>query len=227
MIVTSETGVTLVGGAPISAQMLGLCLERAPTLVAADSGAGRALALGHRAIATIGDLDSLDPDVRARLPSDSLHPIAEQDTTDFAKVLRSVEAPFLLGIGFTGALLDHTLAALSTLAAHKEAPCVLVSDHEVIIHAPRSLSLNLPLGTRVSLYPLWPVTGRSRGLEWPIEGLTLGPQNQLGTSNRVIARDVHLEFDAPGTLVFLPPEVLDAALAGLGISARSPGAGGL
>ena len=61
MIVTSETGVTLVGGAPISAQMLGLCLERAPTLVAADSGAGRALALGHRAIATIGDLDSLDP----------------------------------------------------------------------------------------------------------------------------------------------------------------------
>ena len=227
MIVTSEAGVTLVGGAPISAQMLRLCLERAPTLVAADSGAGRALELGHRAIATIGDLDSLGADVRARLPADSLHPIAEQDTTDFAKVLRNVEAPFLLGIGFTGALLDHTLAALTTLTAHKGAPCVLVSDHEVIINAPLTLSLNLLLGTRVSLYPLSPVSGRSSGLEWPIEGLTLWPQNQLGTSNRVIARDVHLEFDAPGTLVFLPPKMLDAALMGLGISARSPGPGGL
>jgi len=227
MIVTSKSGITLVGAAPISADALGRCLDRAPTLVAADGGAGRALDLGHRAIATIGDLDSLGADVRARLPFDSLHHIAEQDTTDFAKVLRNVDAPFLLAVGFTGALLDHTLAALTILAAHGGAPCVLVSDHEVIMHAPRALSLNLPLGTRVSLYPLAPVTGRSSGLEWPVEGLTLGPQHQLGTSNRVVARDVHLEFDAPGTLVFLPPEQLDAALAGLGISARGPGPSGL
>lgn len=227
MIVISESGITIAGGGPISAQTLGCCLDRAPTLVAADGGAGRALALGHRALATIGDLDSLEPEVRARLPAQSIHHIAEQDSTDFAKVLRHVDAPFLLAVGFMGGLLDHTLAGLSTLAAHGGAPCVLVSEYDIAFHVPQEITLSLPLGARVSIYPLSPISGRSEGLEWPIDGLTLGPTDSLGTSNRVNGPVVRLTFDAPGAIVLLPPDQLDAALAGLGISARSPSAGSL
>jgi thiamine pyrophosphokinase len=227
MIVTSETGITLVGGAPISPDILGRCLERAPYLVAVDGGAAQALALGHRALATIGDLDSLQEAVRARLPENSVHSIAEQDTTDFAKALRNVSAPFLLATGVTGGRLDHTLAALSTLTAHMGPPCIVVGQEDVIVSVPRDITLTLPLGTRVSLYPLTPLTAHSEGLQWPLEGLTLGPLQQLGTSNRSTAPQVRLRFAAPGALVLLPLEALDAVLMGLGISARSPGSGGL
>lgn len=227
MIVTSEVGVTLVGGAPVAADILGRCLDRAPSLVAVDGGAAQVLALGHRALATIGDLDSLEDGVRARLPEASVHSITEQDTTDFAKALRNVAAPFLLATGVTGGRLDHTLAALSTLAAHAGPRCIIVGQEDVTVHVADQITLTLPVGTRVSLYPLGPVTGHSEGLQWPLEGLTLGPLAQLGTSNRSTAPQVRLRFAPPGALVLLPLEALDAVLMGLGISARSPGPGSL
>jgi thiamine pyrophosphokinase len=37
--------------------------------------------------AVIGDFDSIRPAARTALPPDRLHPIAEQDTTDFDKAL--------------------------------------------------------------------------------------------------------------------------------------------
>ncbi|MDE3079942.1 MAG: thiamine pyrophosphokinase, partial [Paracoccaceae bacterium] len=86
-IVQSSSGVTLVGGAPISARLLADALDIAPTLVAADGGAQRALAAGQVPQAVIGDLDSLSARARAEL-TDRLHPVPEQETTDFDKALR-------------------------------------------------------------------------------------------------------------------------------------------
>jgi thiamine pyrophosphokinase len=60
-----------------------------------------------------------------------------------------------------------------------------------------------------------PVTGRSTGLEWPIDGLAFAPAGLIGTSNRATARTVHLDMDGPGMLVILPRARLDAALRSL------------
>ena len=219
-VVDSRVAVTLVAGGPCGARDLAMARKRAPCVVAADGGADRALALGVMPQAVIGDLDSLSQAGRARLGPDRVFRIDEQETTDFDKALRLIAAPFVLAVGVAGRRIDHELAVLSGLFRHQalaggRMPCLLLGRQDVILAAPPRLSLRLRAGDRLSLFPLAPVTGRSRGLVWPIDGLRLAPDGRIGTSNRVDSGPVDLEFDAPGMLVILPRARLDAAIAGV------------
>ncbi|MBW7055883.1 thiamine diphosphokinase [Paracoccus bogoriensis] len=208
-------GVTLVGGGAVAADELRAALARAPHLVAADGGADRALALSAMPDLVIGDLDSLGSEARARIAADRIHHIPEQDSTDFTKCLRRIDAGFVLAVGFLGGRLDHALAALTSLAAEARMPVILIGAEDVIFLAPPVLDLALEAGTRVSLWPLGPVRGRSLGLEWPIDGLDFAPTGRVGTSNRALG-PVSLRLDGP-MLVMLPPDCLDAALDALGL----------
>lgn len=210
-IVESSGGVTLIAGGPVAARDLRLALARAPALVAADGGADRALALGAEPLAVIGDFDSIGAAARARLAG-RLHAVAEQETTDFDKALRSVSARFVIALGVLGGRVDHALAALTVLVARSDLPVVALGRDDVVFAAPPRLVLELRAGDRVSLYPLARVTGASTGLDWPIAGLVLAPDARVGTSNRVTAGRVELNFDTPGMLVILPRARLDAAL---------------
>jgi thiamine pyrophosphokinase len=201
-------GVTLLGGGTLGAGDLALALSLAPRLVAADGGAARALAEGHMPEAVYGDMDSLGPEAMARIPAERLHVIAEQETTDFDKALRHVVAPVILAVGFTGARIDHELAVYHVLATRPDARCIVLGVADIVLHAPPRLRLDLPAQTRVSIFPLAPVTGRSRGLDWPIDGLRLDPLGRIGTSNRSTGAQVELCFDAPGALVILPRDHL-------------------
>jgi thiamine pyrophosphokinase len=214
-IVQSEAGITLAGGGPFWKRDLALCLLRAPVAVAADSGADRLLRLGVIPAAVIGDFDSISPAARAQIPSENQHLVAEQSTTDFDKALRLVTAPFVLALGFAGARLDHGLAAMHTLVRHPGQRCILIGPKDLAFAAPARLKLSLTPGEPLSLFPMAPVTGRSQGLEWPIDGLRFTPAGQIGTSNRGVQRRVTLEFDAPGMLVILPRRRLDAAIRSL------------
>ncbi|MFN3936509.1 MAG: thiamine diphosphokinase [Gemmobacter sp.] len=216
-IVQSPRGVTLVGGGPVSDRLLSQALRHAPDVVAADAGADRLLQRGLMPRAVIGDFDSITPSARAAL-SDRLHHIPEQDSTDFDKALRSIDAPFVLGLGFTGARVDHGLAVLNALARHAQRRCLILGDRDVTFVAPPELELSLPVGTRLSLFPLGPVAGESEGLRWPIAGLRFAPDGMIGTSNEVAASRVRLRFDARRMLVILPRGRLEAALAGLGVA---------
>ncbi len=216
-IVESSGGVTLIAGGPVGARDLALALRRAPALVAADGGADRAIALGAEPLAVIGDFDSLGTEARRQMAG-RLHEVAEQETTDFDKALRSVSARFVLALGVLGGRVDHELAALSTLAGRTGFPVLAVGREDVVFAAPPDLRLALRAGDRLSLFPLARVTGASEGLDWPIDGLVLAPDGRVGTSNRVTAGPVALHFEAPGMLVILPRGRLDAAL-----DALSPG----
>ncbi len=220
-IVESSVGVTLVGGGPVSAALLRLALARAPRLVGADGGADRILALGHEPEAVVGDLDSITPAARTRLAG-RLFPLTEQVTTDFDKALRSIQAPFVLAVGFAGARMDHGLAVLTGLAAHPDRVCLLLGPQDVVFLAPPRMVLDLTPGDRLSLYPMARATGRSQGLEWPIDGLTFAPDGMIGTSNRVIAPAVEVEMDAPSMLAILPRNRLDAVLRALRSAPRWP-----
>lgn len=216
-IVDARAGVTLVAGGPFGARDLTMATRRAPVVVAADGGADRALALGRAPVAVIGDFDSIGAAARARL-APVLHRIDEQETTDFDKTLRSIRAPFVIALGVLGGRLDHELAALSTIAAQAGMPVVALGRADVVFAAPARLQMSLRAGDRLSLYPLRPMGGTSRGLDWPIDGLRLAPDGRLGTSNRVTSGPVSLTFDAAGMLVILPRARLDAVL-----DAISPG----
>lgn len=217
IIVQSTAGVTLAGGGGFSLKLLETALGMAPRLVAADGGADRLLRLGAEPEAVIGDFDSITAAARQRL-QDRLYPIPEQTTTDFDKALRSISAPFVLGIGFSGARLDHGLAVLNGLVAHPGQRCFILGARDVVFLAPRKMALELRRGTRLSLFPMGPVQGESEGLRWPLQGMDFAPWGKIGTSNEV-SGPVRLRFDRDAMLVILPLTALAAALAGLGLSA--------
>lgn len=214
MILRSDQGVTLIGGGAVDAGDAAMVRDLAPGLVAADGGADAALALGWMPDAVIGDFDSISAAARAAIPADRLHPMVEQDSTDFAKCLRNLDAPFVLAVGFTGPRLDHALAALTTLY-HDPRPVVLIGGEDLIFRAPPALALDLAPGTRVSIWPMGMMRGRSTGLHWPIDGIEMQPAGRVGTSNRAEG-PVTLALDGPA-LIILPKGAISVALAGLGV----------
>lgn len=213
-IFESAAGLTLLGGGELCTGDLSEALSLAPDLVAADGGAAHALAAGHRPLAVLGDMDSLPPDAKAQLAKETVHPIADQDSTDFDKVLAHVRGPFAIGVGFLGQRIDHELANLNALVRLRHLPCILIGARDIVFAAPPELTIPLAPGTRVSLFPLAPVAGVSEGLHWPIGGLNLRPDGQHGTSNRIAddADRVMLKLGSPGMLVMLPRSALRPAL---------------
>ncbi len=214
-IVQTSENLTLVGAGDVSKAVLTLALTYAPYLVAADGGAKLALKYGKTPNYLIGDFDSVSGDARAQIPAHRHLQFADQDSTDFEKCMAVIDAPLILGVGFLGRRLDHQLAALSALVQHAEIRCVLIGGRDVVFHLPDTLELNLTPGTRLSLFPLQPVTGRSLGLEWPIAGLQFAPGGRVGTSNRVVEPHVKLMMDGPGMLAIVPRAVLSDVVAAM------------
>nr|WP_321253683.1 thiamine diphosphokinase [uncultured Ruegeria sp.] len=210
-IVRSSEPILLVGGGQIGPDDLNLALNRANLAVAADGGATVLRESGRIPDAVIGDFDSLSSSDLEEIPADRLFPIPEQNSTDFDKALRNIEAPVVLGVGFLGGRLDHQLAVLSVLIKRQDQSCILLGEHEVVFHAPPKVSLNLPKGSVVSLFPLQRVTGRSQGLEWPIDDLVLKPDGQIGTSNRAVS-EVTLQMNGPGLVAMFPRGALDQVM---------------
>jgi thiamine pyrophosphokinase len=215
MIVRSHTAIIVVGAGDVSAEDLALIRALGHPVVAADGGALRCLDAGIMPDAVIGDLDSIG-NALADIPPDRLHRVSEQETTDFDKCLRSVSAPLVLAFGVTGPRIDHTLAVCTTLVQRAEVRAIAVGEVDLLFHAPLRLNLDLVPGSRVSLFPMAEVTGRSEGLRWPIDGIGFAPSGRIGTSNEVTG-PVRLTFDGPGMIVITPRAALErvsAALAG-------------
>ncbi|MCC5955333.1 MAG: thiamine diphosphokinase [Natronohydrobacter sp.] len=209
--VDTPNGVTLVGGGRYTESDLEQALALAPVLVAADGGANGLCASGRAPAHVIGDLDSIDPELRDRLGDRVLH-VPDQDCTDFDKCLSRISAPFIIGLGFDGARLDHTLAAMTSLVWHGRARVVLYCADDICFLAPPRIGLELEPGHRVSLFPMAAVTGRSTGLHWPINGINFSPSETIGTSNRADQARVDLEFDVPGMLVLLDRVYLEQVI---------------
>ena len=203
---------TLVGGAPVAPATLAAALRWAPRLVAADGGADAVLAAGLVPDLVVGDLDSISDAARAAFADRLLH-LPGQDDTDFEKALRASPASLTIAVGFLGARVDHFLACLSVLA-RTGAPCLLLGAHDCVFVAPPGapLALDLAPGTRVSLWPLGPATGRGSGLRWPVDGIAMAPGDRVGTSNAATG-PVRLAFDGAPMAVILPADALEAALA--------------
>ncbi len=208
MIVRVKEPITLVGGAEFADTTFERARALAPLLVAADSGADRVLSLGDMPEAVIGDFDSISADTRARIPAAAQHVIAEQESHDFDKCLRNIDSPLIIGVGFSGARLDHQLAACNTLVRHPGRRCVLVGEDDLVFLVPPILRLPLPEGCLVSLFPMGAVEGVSDGLHWPIGGINFAPDRQVGTSNRALGR-IMVSVTAPKMLMMLPPQHLD------------------
>jgi thiamine pyrophosphokinase len=213
MIVRSSCPIIVVGAGRVSDEDLAIVRAMGHPVVAADGGALACVAAGILPEAVIGDLDSVG-ELAEAIPPDRLHRVAEQETTDFDKCLRSIAAPLVLAFGVTGPRLDHTLAVCTALVQRAEVRTVVVGEADILFHAPPRIALDLPQGSRLSLFPMSEVTGRSEGLRWPIDGIRFAPWGPIGTSNQV-SGPVRLTFDGPGMIVITPRAALEHVSASL------------
>ncbi|MEP2784474.1 MAG: thiamine diphosphokinase [Pseudoruegeria sp.] len=221
-IVAYSEVVTLLGAAPIGPHRIQSVFDLAPNLIAADGGASLALAAGLVPDWIIGDLDSVDVAALSSVPHERILHVEEQNSTDFEKALRHIEAPLILAVGFSGGRVDHELAVYNALVRHESSPVIVLTDEDIVFQAPRSISLDLPVGSRVSLFPMGPVLGRSTGLKWPIEGLEFRPGGSIGTSNQVTG-PVELSFESDQMLIILPRDALFEVMSHFGVAPRVRG----
>ena len=203
----TSDGVTLIGGGDVQTHDVLLAQSLAPHVLAADGGADKAIALGVSPRAVIGDLDSVSAATLQSIGAAQSVKVHDQDTTDLDKCLDLIKAPFILGVGFLGGRLDHELAAFSSLLRSAGKAVVLIGEQDVVFAVPSFLKLDLPKGTRFSLFPLLASQGTSQGLNWPIDGLTLEPGGRIGTSNEVIG-SVEVTTKAPGLIGIVPKDCL-------------------
>ncbi|HMJ79354.1 MAG TPA: thiamine diphosphokinase [Iamia sp.] len=209
-----RTVLVVTGGDPPHA---GLVLPPADLVVAADSGADHAVALGLRVDVLVGDLDSIDPvtlaAVRAadgevvRLPRD-------KDATDVELALdaawgRGAEA--LVLVGGHGGRLDHALATMGALAS-VAAPGRRVEAWMGPAHVAVTVD-EAPIAGRVGeLVSLVPLGGAvdgvtTTGLRWPLAEAHLPFGSTWGVSNEVVVVDAGVAVTG-GVLAVVRPHAL-------------------
>ena len=212
-IVSSDAPIIVIGGFRPAPKALSDALNLGEIVVCADGGADFALSEGIRPQAVIGDMDSIGASARSAF-SQVLHPIAEQDSTDFDKTLRNIASPLVLGVGLTGGRIDHELGTLNVLVRHPHRRCILIGEETITLLCPPSLDLALPMGSPLSLYPMGDVGCDSAGLRWPTAGMRFAPDGRLGTLNKVDSA-VELRPDAPKMVLILPREALTVTVQAL------------
>ena len=199
--------ILLFGAAPIAGSLLS-CLDRCQNwpVVAADGGLGTALSCGLRPQAVIGDMDSAND--LDQLPDD-IRQIKRsgQDDTDFEKSLDLISAPLIIGIGFLDGRFDHSLATLDALARlPHDRPVLLVGGYDVLLCLRGDLEITLPLASRFSVWPLGVQHFlHSRGLEWPLDDVTMAFGKRTGTSNRVTGTPVSITVGTGDGYVAMAP----------------------
>lgn len=204
MILCENEPITVVGNAALDPADLNSALSAAPILVAADGGADHLLQADLIPAAVIGDLDSLSDRAREMF-ADRLHKIDEQDTTDFEKVILQTQAPAIVGVGFLGGRLDHTIAALNVLTRHVDRKIILIGEGAAVFALrDQSVTLEVGSGAAVSVLPMERSVVSSKGLVWEMDALELDMSGTISSSNRTDA-DV-VQIDVKGCVIVTVPK---------------------
>jgi thiamine pyrophosphokinase len=191
MRVKPETIVVVAGG-----HLLGGPIPELPdgaTVIAADGGVDRALALGLHVDLAIGDFDSITPEglaaVEAAGTRIETHP-AEKDATDLELALDAaiaLQPTRIIVVGSSGGRLDHLLGSVLLLGlaryASAEIDALLGEAHIHIVRHARAM-VGVP-GELVSLVPLHGAAEgiTTHGLVYPLAGEALEAGSSRGISN--------------------------------------------
>lgn len=208
------TILLLTGGDPPHPDLV---LPTADVVVAADSGADRAAALGLDVDVLVGDLDSVSPATVAAVEEAGgrvvRHP-RDKDATDVELALDvAVElAPKrIIAVGGHGGRLDHALATLAALAA------AAVPGRRVeawmgpafVQLTADDVSVEARVGELVSLVPVGgPADGvTTSALRWPLAGAHLPYGSTRGVSNEAVGTPATVSLTS-GVIAVVRPHAL-------------------
>ncbi len=216
--------VILGNGEPPSLALLQQVLVGADLLLAADGGANTAVRAGRTPDYVVGDLDSVQAAVLARIEVARQVRVDADDTgTDLQKALRLA---LQLGVGqadllgFTGRRLDHTLWNVSLLRPwSRHLALRLLDDYTETRLIDRHIRFAAVPGQRLSLCPVAGPARRIRtsGLRFALADEDLVPGERDGISNEVTAEVVEISVaegelllviqreGAPGLVTWLAP----------------------
>lgn len=204
MKIKFDKPTVLVGGGDLDENLLRELLEAGYSLVAADGGANFLKEWSLKPEYIIGDLDSLEDRDFFEGSTEIIH-IKDQDSTDLEKCLRIISAPVFLALGFIGSRFDHSLEILHVFEEFKNKQLVFFSEDDVIFDLPKEFEIELPVATRISVYPLSPTRFiSSEGLKYPLDGLELEQGKIIGTSNENIDELVKIKYDQGSTIGLIP-----------------------
>ena len=208
--------VVVGGGGDVAPEVRRRLPEGAP-VIAADSGADGALALGLAVDVVVGDLDSVTADGLAKVEAAGArierHP-ADKDATDLALALALartlvVDDGEIVVVGVEGGRLDHLLAGILALTdpAIGRVRAYLGRATVQVLHGPGSLVVEGDAGQLVTLVPAGDAEGvRTSGLRFPLRGERLPAGTTRGVSNVVDRAGATVALDAGTLLVVLPGE---------------------
>jgi thiamine pyrophosphokinase len=192
-----------LGGEKPSSSLSREAARQAGFIIAADSGYLPALESGVEPNVVTGDFDSLAaPPLSETI---AVIPAPEQDATDFQKALRHIPAGTRTVeiLGGTGLRSDHFLTNLLIAAGLPQGQSVAFHDDTQSIHR---VTRDCPLetvvaqNTVVSLIPFSTCSGvTTKGLHWNLNRASMGPNAQLGQSNRADQSRIRVEI-ASGVL---------------------------
>lgn len=182
-------------------------------IVCANGGARIAVALGLRPQVVIGDLDSIDDSLQARLQEEGcqliVHP-ARKDETDAELAIKyalAQGAQEILILAALGGRLDHALANVLLLAMPdlEGIRARIVDERNEVLLARDEITIEGRVGDLVSLLPLTgDVTGiYTEGLEYALQDGFLRLGLARGISNVMTAPKAKVRVEPPGNNLLL------------------------
>jgi thiamine pyrophosphokinase len=199
--------LVICNGHPPSSDLFNQTYRWADYVVAADGGGNIALQLGGTPDVVIGDLDSFD---KHNAHSFDIKHDPDQESNDLEKALeeaRKQNATQVIVLGATGRHVDQTLKNLSVLKQFNSRfqSLIMRDEYHDIFVLPKSFSIDLPVGTGLSLFPL---SGRADGIKtegllYPLNDETLENGVRDGSSNQVTAPHVRITYKRGDLLCFI------------------------
>ncbi|PLX28344.1 thiamine diphosphokinase [Candidatus Parcubacteria bacterium] len=167
------------------------------SLVAVDGGANHLKKLDIIPDKIIGDLDSLENKEYWKENTEIIE-ISDQNSTDLEKALENTQSKLYLAFGFEGERFDHTLQILHVLSKYLKKNIIFFAGTDIIFRLPKRWSIELPIYTRISLYPLHKTNIlASEGLKWPVDELEMQQGHLIGISNKTVNSTVSIEQKKP------------------------------
>ncbi|MBR6045290.1 MAG: thiamine diphosphokinase [Ruminococcus sp.] len=198
------------GGDPVGREVYEAARVPGALRIAADSGYRLCEALGVRPDIVVGDFDSSDKPEGVNVLT---YPVRKDDTDLMLAVREGLRrgADSFTVFGATGGRLDHTFAAVQSLAflLDNGASGRIVSENErIFLLDPGSHTVPAFEGFTLSLFAYSPEVGglTLAGTDYPAQDITLGSGFPLGVSNHFAGREAGISFRSGRLLVICSRE---------------------